>query len=280
MPELPDLVYIQKHLADFLPGKRITAVEIKEPIVLRALIPEGFEDGLKHACFQKVYRHGPFLTFIFDGDLDLVIHPMLAGKFKIAESADKPGRSMCFSLHLDDGSYFNYLDDKKMGKVYLTESGEYDKIPRYMQQGINILNKEFTLQAFQKLIAKQRKQVRVFLMDQTRISAIGNAYADEILFDAGLHPLADDEDNQDIDHRIPENQEPGIREQSGKHRAGGVSVDTIKRTGRGLDEVVDGPARQHRVIRENDKTAEDAEITYEAPAGTAAAFIGNIGDAL
>ncbi len=57
MPELPDLVYIEKHLADFLPGKKIKAVEIKEPIVLRALIPEGFEDGLKNACFQKVYRH-------------------------------------------------------------------------------------------------------------------------------------------------------------------------------------------------------------------------------
>ncbi|MCH8954101.1 DNA-formamidopyrimidine glycosylase [candidate division KSB1 bacterium] len=188
MPELPDLVYIQKHLADFLPGKRIKAVEIKEPIVLRALIPEGFEDGLKNACFQKVYRHGPFLTFTFESDVELVIHPMLAGKFKIAESADKPGRSMCFSLHLDDGSYFNYLDDKKMGKVYLTQSADFDKIPRYLQQGINILSKEFTLEKFQNLIAKQRKQVRVFLMDQTRLSAIGNAYADEILFDAGLHP--------------------------------------------------------------------------------------------
>ncbi len=188
MPELPDLVYIQKHLADCLPGKRIKAVEIKEPIVLRALIPEGFEDGLKSVCFQKVYRHGPFLTFTFESDVDLVIHPMLAGKFKIAKSVDKPGRSMCFSFHLDDGSYFNYLDDKKMGKVYLTKSADFDKIPRYLQQGINILSKEFTLERFQKLIAKQRKQVRVFIMDQTRLSAIGNAYADEILFDAGLHP--------------------------------------------------------------------------------------------
>ncbi len=188
MPELPDLVYIQKHLADFLPGKKIKAVTIKEPIVLRALIPEGFENGLQNACFRKVHRHGPFLNFTFAEDLDLVIHPMLAGKFKISESADKPGRSMCFSLHLDDGSYFNYLDDKKMGKVYLTKSGDYGKIPRYLQQGINILSKEFTLEVFQNLIAKQRKQVRVFLMDQTLLSAIGNAYADEILFDAGLHP--------------------------------------------------------------------------------------------
>ena len=77
---------------------------------------------------------------------------------------------------------------KKMGKVYLTKSGEYDKIPRYLQQGINILSKEFTLETFKKLIAKQRKQVRVFLMDQTLLSAIGNAYADEVLFEAGLHP--------------------------------------------------------------------------------------------
>ncbi|MFQ5675219.1 MAG: Fpg/Nei family DNA glycosylase, partial [bacterium] len=178
----------EKRLNEFLPGKRIASVEIKEPVVIRALVREGFAAGLQQACFKGVKRHGPFLTFAFAQDVEMIIHPMLAGKFKVVLAGDKAGRSVCLSFHLDDGARLNYLDDKKMGKVYLVQTGQYEKIPRYLQQGVDILSAEFTPEKFSALIAKQRKQVRVFLMDQTRLSAIGNAYADEILFDARLHP--------------------------------------------------------------------------------------------
>ena len=75
-----------------------------------------------------------------------------------------------------------------MGKVYLTASGAYDAIPGFQDQGVDILSKDFTWEAFDRIIRGRRHQARVFLMDQTALSAIGNAYADEILFAAGIHP--------------------------------------------------------------------------------------------
>jgi len=188
MPELPDLVYLEKELTKILVGRKITAISVKEPIILRVLLQQSLDEALVGLKFKKVYRHGPFLGFKFDSEIEMVIHPMLAGKFKLVPPKGRPGRAVCTSLLLDDGQTLNYLDDKKMGKIYFIPAGQYEQIPRFSQQGVNIVSREFTLEKFQSLIAKQRKQVRVFLMNQTLLSAIGNAYADEILFDAGLHP--------------------------------------------------------------------------------------------
>jgi len=75
-----------------------------------------------------------------------------------------------------------------MGKVYLTKAGAWTAIPGYGTQGIDILSPGFTRERFEATLGRRRHQVRVFLMDQAALSAIGNAYADEILFAAGIHP--------------------------------------------------------------------------------------------
>jgi len=188
MPELPDLVYLQKRLSPLLENQRITEVKVSEPIVVRMLLPGDFSTALVDRVFGEVRRHGPFLILSLDENRELIIHPMLAGRFKISDKQEKVGASVCVSLTLSNDKIFHYLDDKKMGKVYLTASGEYQHIPRFLNQGIDLLSDKFTLDYFREKLKKSRKQVRVLIMDQTVISAIGNAYADEILFCAGIHP--------------------------------------------------------------------------------------------
>ena len=188
MPELPDLIYIEKKLNAALPGNKINDIVIKEPIILRVLVPDNYDIVLSGASFKSVYRKGPFLGFKLDAGIEIIVHPMLAGRFMLTDGKGKAGRDLCLTINMESGSCLHYLDNKKMGKVYITKTGQYENIPRFNNQGIDILSAAFTLEKFQQLIDKQRKQVRVFLMDQTMLSAIGNAYADEILFDAGLHP--------------------------------------------------------------------------------------------
>lgn len=106
----------------------------------------------------------------------------------MAAAGDKPVPSQCFSLRLDNGEWLRYGDEKRMGKVYLTATRAYESIPGYREQGVDVLSEELSYEKFEGLIAGRRHQARVFLMDQTALSAIGNAYADEILFAAGIHP--------------------------------------------------------------------------------------------
>jgi formamidopyrimidine-DNA glycosylase len=190
VPELPDLEYIVSRLRPRVIGRTITEVVVREPIVLRMLLPNagGFAEALPGRTFQGLERRGPFLRFGLSGGADLIVHCMLAGRLQISGKADKAVGHLCFSIGLDNGEWLRYGDEKKMGKVYLTSEGAHESIPGYQQQGVAILSPEFTFERFESLIHRRRHQARVFLMDQSAISAIGNAYADEILFAARIHP--------------------------------------------------------------------------------------------
>jgi formamidopyrimidine-DNA glycosylase len=189
MPELPDLLYIRKQLEARLPGHRITSVEIRKPIILRVLV-----DGDVHALcvgrtFGAVEIHGPFLRFALGSDLTMVVNLMLAGRVQMQLAGEKPVGHQCISFTLEDGARLNLCDEKEMAKVYLLHPEQIASVPRYIEQGIDILSAAFSVEAFRALVAQhRRKQVRVMINDQTALSAIGNAYADEILFDAGIHP--------------------------------------------------------------------------------------------
>lgn len=189
MPELPDLVHLVKVLAPVLPGRTVVRVAVREPIVLRVLVPgSSFAPALEGRTFAGVERHGPFVRFALDGGLELIVHHMLTGRFQLAPAGSKPLAHLCFSLDLDNGSSLRYGDEKRMGKVYLVREGSREGIPGWREQGVDILSPAFTRESFERLIAGRRDQVRVFVMDQSTLSAIGNAYADEILFAAGIHP--------------------------------------------------------------------------------------------
>jgi formamidopyrimidine-DNA glycosylase len=197
MPELPDLVHILRVLSPELEGRAIVSASVKEPIVLRLLIPCGFGEILEGARFRGLERRGPFLHFSLERNqiqpsrflrLDLIMHLMLTGRLRLSAKGEKKLPFTAFTLSLDDGRELVYADEKKMGKIYLCEAGMAASIPLYESQGVDVTSPAFTFELFESLIAKKRSQARVFIMDQAVLSAIGNAYADEILFEAGIHP--------------------------------------------------------------------------------------------
>lgn len=189
MPELPDLVYIRKVLRDILPGRSIREVLVKRPVVIRNTIETPFAEALKEKQFTGINLRGPFMGFDLSGNLDLIVNLMLAGKLQHQRLGEAPVGYPCLSFALDDNSRLHLCDEKQMAKAYLVPHGDYRRIPRYETQGIDILSDAFTRRLFHALAdTHRRKQVRVFINDQSILSAIGNAYADEILFEARVHP--------------------------------------------------------------------------------------------
>ena len=138
-------------------------------------------------------RKSHFLVFRFEG-LDLAVNPMLAGRFRLAEPGEMEERSLCFALGIADGNApepemdLRYLDDKKMGKAYLIATDDWKAIPGMQTGGVDILSHEFTPERFVSLLKHRRDQIRVFLLDKKALDSLGNAYADEVLFEAGIHP--------------------------------------------------------------------------------------------
>jgi len=227
MPELPDLVYIENKLRPLLAGREIREVALWEPIVIRMGVKGSFGDVLHGKRFRELRRHGPFLVFSLP-PLQMIVHFMLAGYFRVdAETANtgRMGRTHCFSFGMDDHTILSYFDAKRMGKIYVIREGDTVEIPGFEELGIDLLSTEFTAQVFRNRLRGRRHQVRVFLMDHGIFSSIGNAYADEILFAAGIHPKT----------RCTQLSEPQIERLYGSvvsvlHQA----IETIERADRGI----------------------------------------------
>ena len=189
MPELPDLLHMQKYLRAQVVGQTITAAEVRQPIVLRNAVGDPPELALKALTITAVNVHGPFIRFTISSTLELIMNLMLAGRIQHQRKPDKTLGHLCMVLHFSDNTRLNFCDEQKMMKIYFVHSGVYTAIPNYANLGLPIMEPSFTPEAlFAAAKEHSRKQVRVFINDHTILNSIGNAYADEILFAAGIHP--------------------------------------------------------------------------------------------
>ena len=186
MPELPDLLHVLATLRERVRGRHVTAERVAEPIVLRFLV-RGNLSLLLGRRLADISRRAHFLVFRFEG-LDLCVNPMLAGRFRLSDPGEKREASLAFALTFDGDVELRYLDDKKMGKAYLTATDDWKAIPGMQDGGLDILSPQFTAERFVSLLKRRRDQVRVFLLDKTALDSLGNAYADEVLYEAGIHP--------------------------------------------------------------------------------------------
>jgi formamidopyrimidine-DNA glycosylase len=185
MPELPELLHVRSKLHAGLVGRAVTAERVKEPVVLRYCVKGNLSLVLGRPL-EDVLRRSHFLVFRFEG-LDLAVNPMLAGRFRLATPGEMEERSLCFALEFGTVE-LRYIDDKAMGKAYLLANADWKAIPGMQTGGVDILSAEFSRERFVSLLKHRRDQVRVFLLDKKALDSLGNAYADEVLFEAGIHP--------------------------------------------------------------------------------------------
>ena len=188
MPELPDLEAYRSYFNRRIVGVPIAEATVLIPLVVRAP-KEEFVAALLGNAFRPIERRGKYLLFSLDrGDYALAVHSMLTGRFQYCPPGQKRRAKTCFVLGLADGHELRYFDDRLMGKVYLVRGGDFGGVPRYLEMGPEPLSEELTEEAFRARLRRFRGQIKSVLLNETCVAGIGNAYADEILFAAGLHP--------------------------------------------------------------------------------------------
>jgi formamidopyrimidine-DNA glycosylase len=188
MPELPDLEAYRSYF-----NRRIVGVPIEEATVLIPLVvrapKEEFVAAVRGNALRPTERRGKYLLFALErGDVTLAVHNMLTGRFQYCPPEQKRRAKTCFILALAGGQELRYFDDRLMGKVYLVRGGDFSGVPRYLEMGPEPLSEELTEEAFRARLRRFRGQMKSVLLNETCVAGIGNAYADEILFAAGLHP--------------------------------------------------------------------------------------------
>jgi formamidopyrimidine-DNA glycosylase len=171
---------MQERIQDELRGKKIVAVRVGDPVVLRALKP--VDELLVGRTLRGVEHRGKYLIFTFDG-IAMTVNPMLAGIFSLQPVGAKATKDTRMRLEFEGGTELRYRDDVRMGKVYVGIDA-----PGLADIGPDAGTLAWTEAEFAERATAKRSEVRNLLQDQTFVSGIGNAYADEILWTAQLHP--------------------------------------------------------------------------------------------
>ena len=153
----------------------------------------------------------------------LVVNPMLSGALQHCAPTERVSARTYLSLTLSDGSQLRYTDDDQMGMVYYLLPEQLSQAARLGEQGPDVLDEPLTLQAFADRLKPYRGEIKGVLTRGGAVSGIGNAYADEVLFAAGIYPfkkrtsLSADElaALHDAVYRVPAEAVPLLRERMG-----------------------------------------------------------------
>ncbi len=184
LPEIPDLEAIRHYLMPRLDRLTVTRTETPIPWLVRTGA-EGLVTIEGHQ-FGEIHRLGKFLLFFLDEARILVVNPMLTGRFHWVEAGTKkPGR-LGVVIAFDNGYELRYSDMRQMGRWYLVTQEELPGVPQMATLGPDAMS--VTEDEFLARIKSRRGQIKATLANQEFIAGIGNAYSDEILWAAGLHP--------------------------------------------------------------------------------------------
>jgi len=190
MPELPELEVVREVLERRLLSRRIQRVTLAPkggPLVVRDLTTRGFILGLAGESIAGIQRRGKFLVFrLAPSERFLVVNPKLSGRLQLCPPEEKKAGPVHVVLHFGDPPMeLRYVDAKTMGQVYLTE--RLQDVPTFEEMGPDAL--AVSLDEFRSRLRPLRGEIKGILVRAPFIAGIGNAYADEILWQAQLHPF-------------------------------------------------------------------------------------------
>jgi formamidopyrimidine-DNA glycosylase len=186
MPELPEIETIKQGLEERIVGLTIKEVVFDTPKMLLPN-PQSLISSIKGAKVTQVGRRAKMpLLFLSNGRI-LVFHLKLNGRLLVRKVSDPPDQFVRVKFIFDKGRELRFAEMRKFGWVKLLRNkAELEKVT--VGLGPEPFSKEFNLGYFQEKLAKTKRAIKVVLMDQKGFAGIGNIYATEALFYAGIDP--------------------------------------------------------------------------------------------
>jgi len=186
MPELPEVETIARALAPALAGRTIAGIDLIHRPLLRNGGPKSL-GALRGRRILGVRRRGKMLLIEFERDLTLAFHLKMTGQFRFEKAGSPRDKHTRLVIRFGDpGKELRFRDVRKFGFLLRLEGAPESACRELSRLGPEPLR--VGLPEFAAILGARRGRVKSVLLDQTRIAGIGNIYADEMLFDARIHP--------------------------------------------------------------------------------------------
>jgi len=183
MPELPEVETIVNDLRPVILGREVLDVQVFNE---RSLMGEA--DLLRGAGkVRSVGRRGKFIVISFEQEILLCMHLRMSGRILVRDQSEPMLDYERVRIDFE-GASLRFCDIRKFGRVYVFKSDEYEEQTGICKLGVEPLGEEFSFERFLELVGKRRGNIKRLLLDQSLVAGIGNIYADEALFYAGIRP--------------------------------------------------------------------------------------------
>jgi formamidopyrimidine-DNA glycosylase len=186
MPELPEVETIRRDLTPLVIGRTITEawVSPNAPRLVQLMPPGEFCRLIAGRRIEGISRRGKYLLFHLDNSFSWAVHLRMTGRLLHDESGCPETPYLRARFRLDNGAWLCFVDLRKFGTMWLVD----DESLVTAGLGPEPLNDDFTPAYLHALLKRRSAPVKAALLDQSAVAGIGNIYADEALFIAGINP--------------------------------------------------------------------------------------------
>jgi formamidopyrimidine-DNA glycosylase len=212
MPELPEVEHVVRALRRAIVGRRIVASEIRLPKIILPLAPSVFNRRLKGSAITGVGRRGKFILIELDQlalphvrasatsgrrspqrlarqSLVLIVHLRMTGKFLFLSADGELPRHAHAIFYLDNERRLVFADQRQFGVMKLVSASRLVKTRGISELAPEPFSDEFSLEYLREILTRSRRTLKTLLLDQTSVLGLGNIYAAEALFRAGINPF-------------------------------------------------------------------------------------------
>ena len=188
MPELPEVEHVVRALRPVVTGRRILAAELNLKRTVPELSRAAFARQLRDAVITGVGRRGKYILFELESGRLLTTHLRMTGKFVSLTTEESLPPYAHVVFYLDDERRLVFCDMRQFGRMRLITNVQ--RLPKELTSlAPEPLSDEFTEEYFLETLSRSKRSLKQLLLDQTRVLGLGNIYAVEALFLAGVNPL-------------------------------------------------------------------------------------------
>lgn len=199
MPELPDVERFKMYVDATSLHQTVARVEVRDAAVLAGIAREALRSSLEGRAFEGTSRHGKFLFLHPEFPPLLVLHFGMTGYLDYARCDREPPKHTRVVFEFAKGYRLAYVCQRKLGNVAVADDRK-----AFIEQhrlGPDALDEQFVFDAFAERLSGRRTGIKSALMDQAVMAGVGNIYADEVLYQAGIAPQ----------RRVPDLDEAALR---------------------------------------------------------------------
>lgn len=182
MPELPEVETIRRSLQTII-GAKIREIKINREDIVR--LSNFSPETLYGQSLKEIVRRGKFLVLKSGKECNLIVHMGMSGRFyMVDEEAPLPDKHIHVIIYLDNGNKLVYQDARRFGGIWFVKDlGEF-----FARMGTEPLSDQFNEVVLGRMVQNRKTAIKNVLLNQNLVCGIGNIYADEALFAAGIRP--------------------------------------------------------------------------------------------